>query len=119
MKYSQARQMNKHQNSDTCIVYAHQLNDKDFDCAIAEITGRYPDSGYVVNKVCKEMALVQEGSGTITIEGQTTQLTTGDCVVIEAGERFFWDGKMTLVLSCKPGWYAEQHIECQSVAVQY
>ena len=37
------------------------------DIAVANISGRYPDKGRVVNQHCKELAYVQQGTGKIVI----------------------------------------------------
>gem|GEM_PF-2374449 len=29
----------------------------------------------------------------------------------KVGERYFWDGQMTMFVPCTPAWYPEQHKE--------
>ena len=102
----------KLENSPTCIIHEYGHNDKDVNIVIAEITGRYPNKGNVTNKVCKEIALVIEGKGKIGINGREFPLNEGDYVLINPNQKFFWNGKMKLVMVCNPAFNPEQHIEC-------
>lgn len=95
--------------SSMCSVTEYPLNDPMLDLAIATITGRYPESGKVVNQECKELAYVQSGQGKIVINGEDIFLTEGDSIIIDAGEPYYWEGNLQLVLSCRPAWTAIQH----------
>jgi len=33
--------------------------------------------------------------------------------LIEPGEKYYWEGKMTMFMPCVPAWYAEQHKEVE------
>ena len=44
--------------------------DKDIDLGIATIRGRYPDEGYGVNLISKELIYVIEGRGTLNFENE-------------------------------------------------
>ena len=52
MKLVKECQAQKVQNSDKCEVLEYPLGDRDIDMAIANLKGRYPDSGYCVNQEC-------------------------------------------------------------------
>lgn len=58
----------KGKNSDKCKTLEYSFMDKDIDLGIATISGRYPDDGYGVNLVSKELIYVIEGSGTLNFE---------------------------------------------------
>jgi mannose-6-phosphate isomerase-like protein (cupin superfamily) len=110
MKVSYGQHAEKRKNSDLCLVTQHKLDDrKEIDFAIVEIQGRYPEQGRVVNQKCKEVVYVQEGSGMVVVEGKELSLKAGDAILIEAGEKYFWDGMMSLFISCTPSWFLEQH----------
>lgn len=96
-------------NSSMCSVTEYPLNDPMLDLAIATITGRYPESGRFVNQECKELAYVQNGQGKIVINGEEISLTEGDSIIIDAGEPYYWEGNLQLILSCRPAWTAIQH----------
>ena len=48
-------------NSPLCVAYEYGHHDKDMNIAVIELAGRYPRKGRVINKVCKEIALVVDG----------------------------------------------------------
>lgn len=52
IKYSNAI---KGANSDKCKTLEYSFNDKDIDLGIATITGRYPERGFCVNVISKEL----------------------------------------------------------------
>jgi len=93
----------------SCSVIEYPLNHEMLDIAIATIVGRYPDTGRVVNQKCSELGYVQQGMGRIVVNGNEFSLTAGDTVIIEAGEAYYWEGNMQLILSCRPAWTASQH----------
>lgn len=96
-------------NSASCSVSEYPLQDSQMDMARAQITGRYPDMGRVVNHKCSELAYVLAGQGLVVIEGREIILQAEDVVIIEAGERYFWSGELQLLLNCRPIWTPEQH----------
>jgi mannose-6-phosphate isomerase-like protein (cupin superfamily) len=113
MKLVRKDQAKKFKNSDVCFAYEFPLGDKDINGAVIELSGRYPDSGRVVNQKCKELAYVMRGSGGLVVEGEKVKLKEGDMVLIEAGERYYWDGDMVMFVPCVPAWYSDQHKEVE------
>lgn len=109
MKISRNNQTKTHSNSKTCVVQEYALQDEHMDMAVATLSGRYPEEKRVVNQECRELAYVLEGDGKVVVEGETVALTTGDVILIEAGEKYYWEGHMKLVISCQPAWHPEQH----------
>lgn len=99
----------RHENSPKCIAYEYPLEDKDINVAFVEIDGRYPDKGFVTNDAVKEIVFVVEGEGRIVIEDEGHELKEGDVVLILPKKKYFFDGKMKLVVPCSPAWYPEQH----------
>ena len=93
-----------------CHVTEHPLGESDIDCAIITLSGRYPETGSVTNTKVKEMVYVQSGQGSITIENKQIELNTGDLILLEPNEVYYWNGHMTLFVSCTPAWSPEQHI---------
>jgi mannose-6-phosphate isomerase-like protein (cupin superfamily) len=109
MKISFKHQAVEKANSAACTVTEHDLNNAMLDAAIATIAGRYPDERQVVNQQCDELAYIFEGEGKIVINHEEHKLSAGDVVLIEAGEKYFWEGNMRLFLSCRPAWKKDQH----------
>ena len=111
MKIIHKNQTEKFKNSDVCTAIEYPLGDKDINGAIVELSGRYPDEGRVVNLKCKELAYIIEGSGRVVVEGEEAMLNKGDLILIEAGEKYFWEGDLKMFVPCTPAWYPEQHKE--------
>ena len=84
--------------------------DKDIDLGIAIISGRYPDDGYGVNLISKELIYVIEGSGTINFENEKIEFSEGDSILIEPNEKYYYDTEYCKIsMSCTPAWSIEQH----------
>ena len=97
-------------NSNRCEVWEYPLGDRDINCGVAKITGRYPDTGYCCNEVCKELVYVVTGQGVLrTKTGGVIEFEERDVVLIDKGEIYYWDGNCTVVMPCAPAWYPEQH----------
>jgi mannose-6-phosphate isomerase-like protein (cupin superfamily) len=109
MKLSLKHQATEKTNSAACKVTEHHLNNNMLDFAIAKITGRYPEERLVVNRQCDELAYVFAGTGKIVVNNQEHLLNAGDVVLIESGDKYYWEGQMELFLSCRPAWNKEQH----------
>lgn len=73
------------------------------------ITIVYGDERRIVNQERDELAYVFQGDGIIVLNHKEYKLTAGDVVLIEAGEKYFWEGNMKLFLSWRPAWNKEQH----------
>lgn len=113
MKIVRKNETKEFKNGAQCIAIEYPLGDKDINGAVGKINGRYPETGRAVNRKCKEMAYVISGSGKIVVEGKEYPFTTGDLLLIEPGERYFWEGKFDIFMPCTPAWYPEQHQEVE------
>lgn len=113
MKKCDANQTITRKNSDHCIVSEFPIEDHEINFAIVKVSSRYPDQGRATNMLCKEIVYVQEGIGKIVVEGVEHTLSAGDVVLISPNEKFYWDGSMTLHISCTPAFTPEQHIHIQ------
>jgi len=98
-------------NSDMMTSREYPFGDKDINAAVIELDGRYPEAGFVMNKVCKEIAYIIDGDGTLTTGGETHELHKGDTAFILPGEKYYFEGRLTMFMPCAPAWYAEQHVE--------
>jgi len=99
----------KHATSLNCVVYEYPMQNDEMNIAVAEISGRYPEQGHALNHECCEMGYVVKGSGKLVTETGEASLGTGDVVYIPRSEKFYWEGSMTVVLSCSPAWHPAQH----------
>lgn len=105
---------NKHaiegSNSEKCKTLEYSFNDKDIDLGIATITGRYPESGFCLNTISKELIYVIDGNGKLYFENDFVEFQKGDSILIEANEKYYWDSKYCVVsISCTPAWNEKQY----------
>lgn len=97
-------------NSDKCKTLEYSFNDKDIDLGIATITGRYPESGFCVNTISKELIYVLEGSGKLYFEKGCVHFQKGDSILISPNEKYYWDSVYCVIsMSCTPAWNENQH----------
>jgi mannose-6-phosphate isomerase-like protein (cupin superfamily) len=100
----------RHQKSPGCTVYEYPMENSEMNIAVAAITHRYPEQGWAINHECSEMGYVVKGSGKLVTETEEAALTAGDVVYIPRGEKFYWEGEMTVVIPCAPAWHPAQHV---------
>ena len=97
-------------NGSDCLAHEYPMSDEDINGAVVELSGRYPEQGYVTNDVCKELVFVIEGEGSLqTSDGEAVRLAAADLVLLLPGEQYCFDGRMTLFVPSSPAWYPEQH----------
>ena len=109
MKIIRKEQTDRVRNSKNCIAVEYRLGDMDINGAIIELSGREPDEGRVMNTKCKELAYIINGSGKVVIDEKIINLKQGDLILIEPGEKFFWEGNMTMFMPCAPAWHPDQY----------
>ena len=102
-------QRKRHENADTCVVYEYEHKDENIDVALALIEGRYPEKGVCLNEICKEILFVVEGNGIIEIDGEKIELEEGDSVLIQPNQKYYFEGKLKIIISCSPSWKPEQY----------
>ena len=109
MKISYKNQSYERKNREICVVTEYPRIDNDLDFAIVNISGRYPDNKHAMNSECNEIVYVQNGAGKVVINNIEYLLNMGDVVLVEAGEKFYWEGTMTLCISCTQAFDIKQH----------
>jgi mannose-6-phosphate isomerase-like protein (cupin superfamily) len=102
----------KHVHSPHCTVYEYPMRNGELSLCIAEITRRYPDAGYAINHICSEMGYVLKGAGKLVTPTREVSLSIGDAVYIPPGEKYYWEGNLTLILPTTPAFHREQHEIC-------
>ncbi len=101
---------NPFKNSDTCEGISFSTPDPSLDLAAITITGRYPESGWAMNEVVREMVYIESGTGELLYEtGETTSLKLGDVVTIDSGTWFAWNGDMKIIMACQPAFHPNQY----------
>lgn len=98
------------QNGESCVVRVYDFAFEGLGLATAEIDGRYPDEGRMVNDACDEVYFVQSGSGMVHHASGDHPLEEGDLFFFEKGKPYWVEGKiLSLVVCTAPPWYPEQH----------
>ena len=62
----------------------------------------------IVEYECDFVYYVLEGQGEFIVDGLSQSCGAGDLVVIPAGTRFTYNGKLKLLVSSTPPWWEEQ-----------
>ena len=98
-------------HSGKCKIFEYSFGDKDIDLGIAVITGRYPEEGYCVNLISKELVYVVGGSGTLHLgNGKKVEFAEGDAILIDNNEKYYWDCEYCKVaMICTPSFTKEQY----------
>ncbi len=102
-------QRKKFTNGDCCTAYEYPMEDRDINGAVISLSGRYPDKGWAINEICKEMGYIVSGSGKLVVEDKEYELSAGDLVLINPGEKFYWQGNMEIFMPCAPAWNPQQY----------
>lgn len=90
-------------NAESCTVFEYPFNDEAINGSIIEIKGRYTETGYAMNQVCKELVYVTKGSGVLGLaDGTEVEFAEGDSLLIGASEKFYWEGNFESYMVCTP-----------------
>jgi len=84
---------------------------KNIHCAVVEIFGRHPLSGWYRNTQVDEMIYCKSGVGEICFVGEEPKiLKEDDAVFIKKNEWYYWGErtKGVFVPMCNPAWSSEQ-----------
>ena len=109
MKVIRANQAKEFKNSETCTAIEYPMGDRDINGAVIKLNGRYPEKGYVTNEIYKELAYVIEGSGRLIAGNEIQEIEQGDLALLLPGEKYYFEGRLTMFMPCSPAWYPEQH----------
>lgn len=102
-------QRREFKNSESCVAFEYPTTDRDINGAVIKLSGRYPDKGWAANEVCKEMGYIISGSGKLAVEDKEYEIGAGDLVLINPGEKFYWQGNMEIFMPCAPAWSPDQY----------
>jgi len=97
-------------NNEKCKTIEYSFGDKDLDLGVATIRGRYPESGFCLNLISKELIYVLEGSGELCFENEIVKFNQGDAILIENNKKYYWNTEYCKVsMFCTPAWNPEQY----------
>ncbi len=109
MEHIKQKEAVKHVHSPHCTVYEYPMKNSEMNIGVAEIIHRYPIQGYAMNCECNEMGYILKGSGNLITETQNVTVAVGDVVYIPRGEKYYWEGTLTVILPCSPAFHPQQH----------
>ncbi len=109
MKICIAKNNIQRNNGTNCTVTEIPIDTHELNIALAEINGRYPETGCAVNHKVSELVYIQSGTGSLTVGTDTINFEEGDSLLIEPNEPFYWHGKFSAVIACSPAFTVEQH----------
>jgi mannose-6-phosphate isomerase-like protein (cupin superfamily) len=109
MKFVSSRETKHFASSTVCEAIEYPLSDKNINATVIKLSGKYPDKGWAVNEKCKELVYVIKGHGKLITETNSVDLSEKDVVLIEANEKYMWEGNLELFMPSTPAWYPEQH----------
>lgn len=99
-----------HSNSKVCKTREYSFIDKDIDLAVATIKGRYPEKGYCLNKISKELVYIDEGIGKIIFKDKEITFKKGDSILIDKNEKYYWESdNCKALLISTPAWSIDQY----------
>lgn len=113
MKVCKKSQTSTHHNNEHCSIVEYPIDMPAINMALATINGRYPSAGYAINHKVQEVVYIQQGNGSISVNGQITDFASGDVILVEPGDKFFWDGNFKMTIACSPAFTPEQHEICE------
>lgn len=90
--------------------YEYPFGTTNIDCAVVEISGRHPLTGWYRNTQVDEMIYCKKGSGRIAFKDGTFDLKEDDAVFIEKNKWYYWEEKTNgvFVPMCNPAWTSTQ-----------
>lgn len=90
-------------------VYEYPEFSNDISIIFAELNGRHPQKGVIINNDSDETYMINSGSGMIYMDGKTKNFKAGDIVPIKRGTRYYCEGKnLKFWTVINPSWKKEQ-----------
>ena len=98
------------QNGATCLVHMYTFPSSKLGLVTAEISGRYPENGKIMNEVSDETYFVSSGSCTIHHETGDFSLGEGDVFFFPKGKWWWVEAEQLNIVVCTaPPCEKEQH----------
>ena len=95
---------NRHtiQSSVSTIIHEYQMDEPNISGSVAKIHGRYPETGFAVNEVSKEIVYITQGSGKLIQANSEIHFEESDVLFIDKNELFAWQGIFPCSWSLRP-----------------
>ena len=100
---------NKVTPTSSTTIREYLMNEQAISGAVAEINGRYPEKGFAVNEVSKELVYILSGGGEIFSKSGKQSFVLGDVIFIDKHEQFAWKGNFSMFMVTTPKFDPKQH----------
>lgn len=91
------------------VIFEYLLDELTISGAVAEIRGRYPENGFAVNEISKELVYIIKGKGIVITKDERREFDQGDVIFIDREELFAWQGNFTMFMTTTPKFDPKQH----------
>ena len=91
-------------------IHEYFIDEPSISGATTEINGRYPEVGFAVNEVSKELVYIISGNGHIITPSNETSFEQSDVIFINKNELFAWQGTFSMFMVTTPKFDPKQHI---------
>lgn len=89
--------------------WEYRTSSEVMNVALIQISGRYPESGYVANTEVDSLVQVISGEGLLVMAtGEKAPLSMGGQIHLAKDEAYFFEGNLELVYAAAPKWTPEQ-----------
>lgn len=95
--------------SSSTTICEYLMNELGISGAVAKISGRYPQHGFAINEISKELVYVLSGNGKIITPTKTIEFSHGDVIFIDKQEKFAWQGEFRIFMVTAPKLNPNQH----------
>ncbi|MBI3577617.1 hypothetical protein HY086_06280 [Candidatus Gottesmanbacteria bacterium] len=109
MQIVKSSQTNKVIPTKSTKIFEYLMDEETINCSVAQINGSYPENGFAVNEICKELVFIINGTGHIVTEKDKQAFVVGDAILIDRGEKFRWEGNFSIFMVTTPKFSADQH----------
>jgi len=110
MEFVSLKKSTSLQPTSTTIIHEYAMTDPLINGAVADIRGRYPEKGFVVNTTSREIVYVIVGSGIVGLLDKEVSITVGDVLLLLPNEKYYWQGTLKLFMATTPRFDPAQHL---------
>lgn len=95
--------------SNSTTIWEYLIDEPSIGGAVAEVNGRYPEKGFAINQISKEIAFVISGNGHVITSKTKHALEVGDVIFFDKREQFAWEGVFSIFIVTTPKFDPKQH----------
>ncbi len=100
---------NKVNASPSTTIWEYLMDEESMSGALTSVNGRYPEKGFAVNELSKELVYILSGQGKILSLSGEEAFQEGDVVFVDRKEPFAWEGTFSMFMATTPTFDPKQH----------